>query len=289
MSEFKPQRSALYVPASNNRALEKSASIDADWLIFDLEDSVSESDKPAAREALKSVFSEKNFGASQVAIRCNAVASDEFSKDIQTVAVCCPDAILLPKVSSVAELAAFADHANAVSLNTTVRSWLMIETASGIAQLKDIVAYATDLQWRLHTLVVGHNDIASETGVSLDDERRYLIPWLMHIVLQAKHSGVNVLDSVWNKFKDLEGFEAEALQATKMGFDGKTLIHPSQVEIANSVFAPSQQQIEHAQSIVDVFALPANKDLNVVSLNGEMVERLHLTQAQKLLARSGRF
>lgn len=287
MSLHKPHRSALYVPASKDRAIEKSVDIDADWLIFDLEDSVSQVEKPAAREALQNAFRDKDFGRSQRAIRCNAINSAEFPDDIKTVAQCCPDAIVLPKVSSASELEKFAELAGAVELKSSVRCWLMIETAAGIARLEGIVDYGCELQWRLQTLVVGHNDIASETGVSLREERRYLMPWLMQIVLQAKRSEVNVLDSVWNKFRDPDGFEKEAMQAGYMGFDGKTLIHPSQVEIANRVFTPSDQEVTHAQSIVDAFAKPENKDMNVISHNGEMVERLHLTQAQKLLARAG--
>ena len=287
MSEYKPLRSALYVPASNARAIEKSVDIDADWLIFDLEDSVSITDKPSAREALQQAFENKEFGRSQVAIRTNSVDSDFFVEDIKTVAHCSPNAILLPKVSSSDDLKMFVKSASAAELKSSVACWLMIETARGIAQLESIVDYGCDLQWRLQTLVVGHNDIASETGVSLDDDRRYLMPWLMHIVLQAKSRDVHVLDSVWNKFRDIDGFEKEASQAGLMGFDGKTLIHPSQVDIANQVFAPTEQQISHAQSIVDAFAKAENKDLNVISLNGEMIERLHLSQALKLLARTG--
>ena len=287
MSLCKPQRSALYVPASKSRAIDKSADIDADWLIFDLEDSVAITEKPSARDALQNAFRDKDFGRSQRAIRCNAINSAEFTDDIKTVAQCCPDAIILPKVFSVSELKTFAELASTAELKTSVRCWLMIETAAGIAQLEGIVDCGCELQWKLQTLVVGHNDIASETGVSLDHERRYLMPWLMQIVLQAKRSGVNVLDSVWNKFRDSEGFEKEATQASFMGVDGKTLIHPSQVEIANRVFAPSDQEVTHAQSIVDAFAKPENKDMNVISHNGEMVERLHLSQAKKLLAKAG--
>jgi len=133
------------------------------------------------------------------------------------------------------------------------------------------------------TLVVGHNDIASETGISLDEERRYLIPWLMQIVLQAKQSGLSVLDSVWNSFRDLDGFEAETRQAKMMGFDGKTLIHPTQVAAANQLFSPSKKELDRAQLIVAEFAKSANKKSNVLNIDGEMVERLHLTQAQTLL------
>lgn len=286
MNSYKPQRSVLYVPSSNSRAIDKSASIDADWLVFDLEDSVAPQDKKAARIALEKVFDKRNFGRSQVAIRSNAVNTIDFSEDIKTVVLCNPEAILLPKVSAAEDIDSFARLARSNNMDTSVCTWLMIETASGIFKLDDIVTSATRIPWQLHSLVVGHNDIASETGVSLDAERQYLMSWLMQIILQAKHSGVAVLDSVWNKFKDIDGFEREAQQACKMGFDGKTLIHPSQVQIANRIFTPSDAEIARARSIINAFELSGNKGSNVINLDGEMIERLHLQQALKLMAKA---
>ncbi len=278
-----PQRSALYVPANNRRAIDKVESIDADWIIFDLEDSVAPESKATARQALVNAYKTATFGRSQTAIRCNQVHSADFELDLATVVECCPQAVLLPKISAVSDIDKFALDATSAGLDSTVSSWFMIETARGIAQLESIVRRGAEIPWPLQTLVVGHNDIASETRVSLDHERRYLIPWLMSIVLQAKQADLQVLDSVWNTFRDLDGFKAEALQALQMGFDGKTLIHPSQVEPANKIFAPSAQQLEHAQLLVDTFAQPANENKNVLNINGEMFERLHLLQAQQLL------
>lgn len=285
MNTYKPQRSVLYVPSSNSRAIEKSATIDADWLVFDLEDSVAIQDKKSARVALEKVFDKREFGRSEVAIRCNAVSSVEFSEDIKTVTRCVPEAVLLPKVSTVEDIDNFTTLASSSNLNNSVNTWFMIETASGIFNLKDIIASAAGMPWQLQSLVVGHNDIASETGVSLEDERKHLIPWLMQIVLQAKHSGIAVLDSVWNRFKDIEGFAKEAQQAYAMGFDGKTLIHPSQVEIANRVFMPTEEEVSRARSIVDAFEMSEHRDSNVINLDGEMIERLHLHQALKILGK----
>lgn len=286
MSTVTPQRSALYVPASNQRAIEKTASINADWIIFDLEDSVAVEGKAEARAALKSAFKERNFGSSRAAIRCNATDSDAFIVDMQTIAVCRPDAVLLPKVRSVEDVQLFSEQATAVELGIETNTWFMIETVGGISQLGEIITSAAVLPWTLSTLVVGHNDIAAETGVSLDHDRRYMIPWLMQIVLQARHSGLQVLDSVWNNFRDLEGFENEALQGRQMGFDGKTLIHPSQVEPATRLFSPSADEVSRARLIVDTFAMPQNLQSNVLNINGEMVERLHLEQALRLLQKA---
>lgn len=286
MTTVSPQRAALYVPASNQRAIDKTASINSDWVIFDLEDSVALEYKASAREALKSAFQSREFGRSRTAIRCNAVDSDNFLSDIETVAACRPDAVLLPKVNSVADVQLYAKRADAAGLPVEVKSWFMIETASGIAQLGEIIESAAVMRWTLSTLVVGHNDIASETGVSLDHDRRYLVPWLMQIVLQAKQAELQVLDSVWNNFRDLQGFEQEVLQAKQMGFDGKTLIHPTQVEIATRLFSPSVEEVTRARLIIETFLLPENNQSNVLSINGEMVERLHLLQAQRLLQKA---
>ena len=286
MTTVSPQRAALYVPASNQRAIDKTASINSDWVIFDLEDSVALEYKASAREALKNAFQSRDFGRSRTAIRCNAVDSDDFLSDIETVAACRPDAVLLPKVNSVADVQLYAKRSDAADLPVEIKSWFMIETASGIAQLGEIIESAAAMRWSLSTLVVGHNDIASETGVSLDHNRRYLVPWLMQIVLQAKQAELQVLDSVWNNFRDLQGFEQEALQAKQMGFDGKTLIHPTQVETATRLFSPSVEEVTRARLIIETFSLPENNQSNVLSINGEMFERLHLLQAQRLLQKA---
>ena len=285
MTAVTPQRSALYVPASNQRAIDKVAGIDADWVIFDLEDSVSVESKDAAREALKVAFQSREFGRSRAAIRCNSAASVDFPADIETIATCCPDAVLLPKVSSAADVRLYASHADALAAVT--ESWFMIETVSGVTKLGEIIESAADMHCALSTLIVGHNDLASESGVSLDHDRRFLIPWLMQIVLHARQAELQVLDSVWNNYRDLQGFEQEVLQGKLMGFDGKTLIHPSQVEPATRLFSPSAEEVDRARLIVDTFALPENNHSNVLPINGEMVERLHLLQAQRLLNKAG--
>lgn len=282
-----PQRSVLFVPAANQSALDKTSKIDADWLIFDLEDSVSPDQKTTARNALTAKFESRDFGRSYSAIRCNPVGRAEFKSDLETIAACHPDAVLLPKVSSVSDLQNFCAVAKTIELDRDIACWFMIETASGIANLPELLQQAESMPWRLSTLMVGHNDIASETGISLTQDRLFILPWLMQIVLQAKAHDLQVLDSVWNRFKDIEGFKSEALQAKQMGFDGKALIHPSQVEPASAIFSPSEAEVKRATRIVELFSQPEHQQSNVVNMDGEMIEKLHFFQAKKLLAKAG--
>jgi len=284
MANYRSFRSVLYLPSINQRAIEKSQQIDTDWIVFDLEDSVAPGDKPKARENLAQSLNQKSFGNSHLAIRCNSVSSDDFVKDLNTVAQCNPDAVLIPKVSTENEVAKFQKSADNTGLSSDLQCWFMIETALGITNLANLIDAGCKNRCKLAALLVGHNDIASDTGVSLENDRQYMLSWLMQIVLQAKSAKLSVLDSVWNNFKDQKGFEAEAAQGKKMGFDGKTLIHPSQVEPANRIFSPTEDELQQARRIVDAFATPENKNLNVINLEGEMVERLHLERARTLLA-----
>ena len=287
MAAYTQQRSVLYVPASNQRAIEKSSTINADWIVFDLEDSVAVEAKALAREALIEAFRHGKIFNKRSVIRCNAVDTEEISADVKAIADCLPNAVLIPKVESTDTVRQFCKIAEDADLNQRISSWFMIETANGIAQLADIIHSAKSMNWLLTTLVVGHNDIASETGVSLDLDRKYMIPWLMQIVLHARANDLRVLDSVWNNFKDLVGFEKEANQARQMGFDGKTLIHPAQVDIASRIFSPTEDEIIRAKRIVDAFNKTENLQMNVVNIDGEMFERLHLQQAERLLINAG--
>jgi citrate lyase subunit beta/citryl-CoA lyase len=276
-------RSALYLPCSNSRAIEKSRTIDTDCIIFDLEDAVGIDEKVPARRALCAGFASGGFGSSTTAVRVNEIGSNDYQLDLETVAQCQPDLVLLPKVSSVEAVETFASDARAAGLNTTLRSWFMIETSAGLMELSSIAKAGIAIDHRLQCLVIGTNDIARETGVSMASDRRYLVPWLMQTVLVARRYELSVLDGVWNQFADIDGFTRETQQAADMGFDGKTLIHPSQVPIANEVFAPSAEQLQRATRIVEAFEREDNRQRNVINLDGEMVERLHLEQAQSLL------
>lgn len=284
MTTHRPRRSVLYLPAINARAIAKSRTLDADALVFDLEDAVAPQAKAQARDQLVAAFAEGGFGHRETVIRINAVDSEAFHADLDAVARCRPDAVLLPKVSREEDLETLAGKLAAHGLPATLAMWAMVETVAALASLDEIVVAGQALRSRLDCLVVGTNDIAKETGVDPGEQRRYLLPWLMNVILVARRRGVCVLDGVWNDFADQAGFEAEARQSVKMAFDGKTLIHPSQVEPANRVFSPAPEAVAEARRIADAFALPENAGKGVINLDGKMVERLHLAQAQRLLS-----
>lgn len=279
-------RSALYVPSINARAIEKSRTIESDAVIFDLEDSVAPEQKQPAREQLADAMALPRDDRKVHLIRCNPIGSGDYLQDLQTIRDCGPDALVLPKVSSVQEVQTFEKDAIAAAMPVGMNTWFMIETTAGIADLNDIVNAGLQIRWPVSGLMVGHNDLALETGVSLSNERQYLIPWLMQIVLCAKKNDLPVLDSVWNDFRNTDGFEREALQGKLMGFDGKSLIHPNQVPLSNRVFSPSEQEIAAAEKIVAAFEDPVNAGAGVINLDGQMVERLHLQQAHQVLARA---
>lgn len=280
----RPRRSAMYVPAINQRAVAKTRDIDADAIVFDLEDAVAPAMKASARAQLVEAFAAGGFGHREAVIRINAIGTDDYVHDLEAVARCRPDAVLLPKVCRPEDLIELATRTTALGLPDTLGLWAMVETTEALARLDEIVAQGLALRPRLQCLVVGTNDIAKETGVFPGDERRYLIPWLMGVVLTSRRHGVCVLDGVWNDFADREGFDAEARQSVKMAFDGKTLIHPSQVEPANRIFSPAPEAVDDARRIVEAFARPEHAGAGVINLGGRMVERLHLEQAQRLLA-----
>jgi citrate lyase subunit beta / citryl-CoA lyase len=278
------RRSVLYVPAANARAMAKSWSLGADAIVYDLEDAVAPAAKANARAALVAHLAEHRQATTETVIRVNALGTADIEADLEAVARSRPDAVLLPKVGNADDLHDFAQRAARIGVAADTQLWAMVETAAGIAELDAIVKAGTSLQPRLACLVVGTNDIAKETGVFAGDGRAYLMPWLMNIVLVAKRRGISVLDGVWNDFRNQEGFELETLQSMKMGFDGKTLIHPSQVEPANRHFSPSPEAVEDARRIVAIFSGPQYAASNVVNLDGRMVERLHYEQALQLLA-----
>lgn len=283
MKNQQPQRSALYLPASNARAIEKSRTIAADAVIFDLEDAVAPESKSMAREQLRTAFETPDFGGSTTVIRTNPINTGDYLKDLDTIAGCQPDAVLLPKVSSVDDVETFEADAINRGYKNDCSTWYMIETAAGLVNLREIITAGRESRFRVGCLIVGHNDLALDTGVSLAGGREFLVPWLMQLVLHGRHFGVSVLDSVYNNYKDTDGFTTEATQAKTMGFTGKTLIHPAQVAICNKVFSPSAEELAEARAIVAEFAKPEHFNAGVISLNGQMVERLHLQQAESLL------
>ncbi|WP_319519233.1 CoA ester lyase [uncultured Martelella sp.] len=288
VKEIKLWRSALSVPAVNRRALEKSKTLAADAVIYDLEDSVAEGRKAEARENLEQLFTHSRPTGMTTAIRINPLDTEAGQEDMKTALACQPDAILLPKVETLANVAAASAMLNRNGAPLRVRLWVMLETPAGIVNAAAIAgAYSHETAGgRLEALIVGVNDLRSATGVAPASGRSYLVPWLMQVVLAARAYDIAVIDGVYNDFADTAGFEAECTEARAMGFDGKMLIHPGQIDPANALFSPSEAALAEARAIVAAFAKPEAEGHNVIDLDGRMVERLHLEQAEALIAKA---
>ncbi|WP_136616104.1 MULTISPECIES: HpcH/HpaI aldolase/citrate lyase family protein [Mesorhizobium] len=288
---YRPRRSVLYVPASNDKALAKIAQLTCDAIIIDLEDAVTPADKIAAREKLAGIFANRpvanHFGRRcEMVVRINALASEWGADDLLAAAGCEPDGILLPKVDTPRDLLEAGDVLDDNFAPDSVKLWAMIETPKALLNIGAIAELGRDPASRLACFVAGTNDLVKNTGVLATPDRRYLVPWLMQMVLAARAGGIDMLDGVSNDFRDLDAFARECTEAAAMGFDGKSLIHPAQIEAANRAFAPSAQAVAEARLVRQTFALPENAGKGVIALNGKMVERLHLTQAEKLLAKA---
>jgi citrate lyase subunit beta/citryl-CoA lyase len=280
---FSLHRSVLSVPAINRRALEKTHALDCDAVIFDLEDSVALEKKEEAREKLKTFFSGKPLTNKEKIIRINALSSGFGHADMELVQALRPDAVLLPKVDEPQDVMAVSDLLADADAPETLRIWAMIETPRGILNAAAIAEAGRTLGSRLDCFVVGLNDLRKETGVLPQPGRTYLVPWLMQVILAVRAYGLDAIDSVFNDFKETDAFEAECAHARAMGYDGKMLIHPMQIEAANRHFAPDETAIREAEEMIAAFADPSAEGLNVITLNGRMIERLHLVQAESLV------
>lgn len=279
----RPRRSVLSVPAINNRALEKTHGLDCDVVIFDLEDSVAPDMKAVARENLVRFFRETPLIGRETVIRINPLGSDDGKSDLQTVLTCRPDAVLLPKVDEPSDIHDVVDFLAENDAPDALRIWAMIETPRAILNVAGIAEAAHTPDARLECFVVGLNDLRKETRVPALPGRSALVPWLMQTVLAARAYGLEVIDSVSNDFRDLETFDTECGEGRAMGFDGKMLIHPAQIEAANRHFGPSDTALSEAREIISAFASPEVAGLNVINMNGRMVERLHAEQAKRLV------
>ncbi|MFB9953386.1 HpcH/HpaI aldolase/citrate lyase family protein [Rhizobium puerariae] len=275
------RRSILSVPAGNTRALEKVHGLGCDAVIFDLEDSVAPEMKAEARNNLRRLFKESPLRNRETVIRINPLDTPFGRADMDLVIKISPDVVLVPKVERVSEVQAVADILSEAGAPDDLAIWAMIETPKGVLNAA-LIAGADE---RLGCFVVGLNDLRKETDVLPQPGRAYLVPWLMQIVLAGRAQGIDVVDSVFNDFRDAEAFDAECAQGRAMGFSGKMLIHPAQIEPANRHFGPDPRAVEEAEAIIAAFAEPEARHLNVINLDGKMVERLHLVEAEKLVAR----
>jgi citrate lyase subunit beta/citryl-CoA lyase len=279
----RPRRSILYMPGSNARALEKGRDLPADGLILDLEDAVAPEAKVQARDAVVKAL-QKGFGEREVLVRINGLDTRWWVEDINAVAAARPDAVLVPKVSSPQQLQDLAARLVDMGTDPRVRVWAMMETPLAMLNVRDIAAAALDSETRLAGFVMGTNDLAKDTRAHLVAGREPMVPWLMNCVAAARAYGLDILDGVYNDIGDAEGFAVECRQARDFGFDGKTLIHPRQIEPCNAAFSPSPEEVETARKIIAAFDVPENENKGVLQIDGRMVERLHAEMARRTVA-----
>jgi len=281
---IRPRRSVLYMPGSNARAIEKARTLPVDAVILDLEDSVAPDAKVTARQQVVEAVRAGGFGYREVFVRVNATDTEWGSDDLTAAAAAAPDVILVPKISTPGQVELIGQRLLDTHTDLHTRLWAMIETPLAVLNAPAIAACAKDSETRLSGLVMGTNDLAKETRARIVPGRAPMAPWLTGCVAAARIYGVDILDGVYNDIGDAEGFAVECAEARDMGFDGKTLIHPSQIGPCNAAFSPSPEEVAEARKIIDAFMLPENRDKGVISLDGRMVERMHAEMAQRIVA-----
>ncbi len=282
MPDLRPRRSALYMPGSNARALEKAKAVAADVVIMDLEDAVAPDVKAVARAQIATAIAAGGFGRKEVVIRTNALDTAWGIDDLRMAASTNAGAVLIPKVSSPQMLADV--ERVLVESGSAQRIWAMIETPLGVLNAREIAACAGHKNSRLTCFVIGTNDLVKETRAELDQHRTAAQYWLSAIMTAGKAYGLDVLDGVYNDFKDLEGLLRESRQGRQLGMDGKTVIHPDQIATVNDVFRPSELEIAAAERIIATFEQPENKGRGAITMDGRMVELLHADMARRTVA-----
>lgn len=279
-TKFRPRRSCLYMPASNKRALEKAKSLPTDTIIFDLEDAVAPDAKDDARENACAALRSGEYGNRELVVRVNGMDTPWFAADLKLACASRADAILVPKILDADDILRIMDLMEDRNANLDTKLWAMIEMPQAILNLGAIAALGT--QKRLTAFVMGFNDLAKE--MRADHDRAIFGPVMTQAVIAARAYGLNIIDSVYNDFNDPDGLEMECLEAKKLGFDGKSLIHPTQIETANRIFAPQTEAIAEAEAIIAAFKDPINAGKGVIVVNGKMTELLHYRQAKQLVA-----
>lgn len=275
--DFRPRRSALYLPASNDKAIAKSRTLAADVLILDLEDAVAPDAKAHARNAAVAAV-QQGSPSHEILIRCNGLDTAWGEADVIAIATSGAQGMVAPKVSSAADVDLY--DARLAHAPDDFALWVMIETCRAVFALEQIAARSNST--RLAGFIIGTNDLAREMRAEVSGDRTSVLSVLTHSVIAARAHGLAVLDGVCNEFNDMAAFEAECRQGVILGFDGKTLIHPRQIEPCNVVFSPTDSKIEWARSLIAAFEAPDNAGKGAISLNGRMVERLHLEEARRI-------
>ena len=281
---IRPRRSLLFMPGSNARALEKARNLHADVLILDLEDSVAPDAKALARDQIAQAIAAKGFGKREVWIRTNSIDTPWFADDVAMAGKARPDGILVPKVSTTEDLKAIGDRLAAINADASIKVWAMIETARAVLDADKLAAASRDPKTRLAGFVFGPNDIARETRIRMQPGRAAMIPMITHCILATRAHGLEILDGPYSDFSNIDGFGQECTQGRDLGFDGKTLIHPGQIEACNAIFTPPAEEVAEARKIIAAFERPENASKGAIQLDGRMVERLHADIAARTIA-----
>jgi citrate lyase subunit beta/citryl-CoA lyase len=279
-----PRRSLLFMPGSNARALEKARNLPADGIILDLEDSVAPEAKALARDQIAQAIAARGFGRREVWVRTNSLDTPWWIDDAAMAGQARPDGILVPKVSSVEDLNTIGDRLAAINADSSIRVWAMIETARAVLDADKLAAASRDPKTRLAGFVFGPNDIARETRIRMLPGRAAMIPMITHCILATRAHGLEILDGPYSDFSNVDGFGQECAQGRDLGFDGKTLIHPGQIEACNAIFTPPAEEIAQARKIIAAFEQPENAARGAIRLDGQMVERLHADMARRTIA-----
>ena|SRR6185312_7829256 len=274
---IRPRRSVLYMPASNARAIEKARALPCDGIIFDLEDAVAPDAKPEARRQAVEAVRGGGFGRRELIIRCNGLDTPWGEEDLAAASVAGPDALLVPKISSPADIAAYRAR---VGPEATL--WAMIETPAAVMGL-DALGEASAMNG-VACWVMGLNDLAKAMGGRQTPDRSPHLPILSLAVAAARAHGLAILDSVTNAIDDVALVETHCRQAADIGFDGKSLIHPSQIEPANRLFSPAAEEVAWSRAVIAAYALPENRAKGALQVEGRLAERLHLDQAERMVA-----
>lgn len=276
-------RSVLYMPGANERALEKARELPADALILDLEDAVAPGAKAEARARVCEAAASGAYGERVVAIRINGLGTAWHDADLAAAAAAGPDAILVPKVGYAEDVLTVEQALERAGAPAATQIWTMLETPAAVLHAAEIAAASP----RLGTLVMGTNDLLNELRAEAMQERGSLQASLALCLLAARAAGRTIIDGVYNDVRDPEGFEAECLQGRRLGFDGKTLIHPQQVEICNRVFSPTAAEVEHARLVIEAFEQASRAGAGVATLDGRLIENLHVESARRVLSLAG--
>jgi len=272
------------MPGSNERALEKAKTIPADALIFDLEDAVAPDAKPLARDQVSAAVKNGGYGGREIVIRVNALETPWGTEDILAACEAEPDAILVPKVVHPGDVISVAKILQGVHAPEEIRLWAMMETPMAILNARTIAATAVYEENRLCCLVMGTNDLIKESRARALHDRFAVVPWLAMTLVAARAYRLDIIDGVYNEFRDEMGLREECERGRTLGMDGKTLIHPSQVGPCNQIFSPTEEEVEWSRKIIEAFRRPENKQKGVIVVESRMVERLHLGMAERTVS-----